>query len=261
MANERVRETPPPIPMAPAAVGAAEHALAIVSVASMTPSAFFKKLTNANKAANAAVARQIQVQAAAAAATAAASGVIGQLVGAAGAVSALANPLGLPNASLSAALGSGALTPFGDDVIGPVENGKCDVEVDGQQTDITTDATYWAGRTWKEYAAGDISGTFKWESEWRAEMPIYPPQLIVNAIYGFIAYMQNPLHLPDPTNNPAWNGVLPLGVLLNCYAFAAMVKKSGCATDKKSGITAWKPDLAVTGPIVYFDALGRIVGP
>ena len=132
---------------------------------------------------------------------------------------------------------------------------KNHLELTGAKTDSTTSASYYNGRIWKEHSPGDISATFKWETNVRANEPFDPPQLIVGAMYIFFGYMV------DPRKISFFNGGTnqTLGSLYNCYVFAALVDKNPMETDRKSGITSWKPETMVTGPIFYYDGAGTLV--
>ncbi len=128
---------------------------------------------------------------------------------------------------------------------------KANIDLDATVTETTTDSSFYGTRTWAEYAPGDIKGTAKWESQWRADMPFFPPALTVGSLYGFIFYLQNPVTLPVPAY---------FGIMRNCAVFSAILKKNPMDTDRKSGITKWNVDLQVSGPVIYRDDTGTITG-
>lgn len=119
---------------------------------------------------------------------------------------------------------------------------KFDIDPDGTSTEVTTDASFWAGRTWAEFGPGDVKAMAKFESTWRADAPFFPPNLLINYLYAWLFYYVNPLLLDVPA---------AFGTMRNCAIFAALMKKNTLSTDRKSGITKWSVELQVSGPILY----------
>ncbi len=128
---------------------------------------------------------------------------------------------------------------------------KFDIDPDGTVTEVTTDSSFWAGRTWAEFAPGDVKFMAKFESSWRADAPFFPPNLLINYLYGWLFYYVNPLLLTPPAE---------FRVMRNCAIFAGILKKNTLSTDRKSGVTKWSVELQGSGPLLYRDDSGTALG-
>lgn len=114
---------------------------------------------------------------------------------------------------------------------------KADLKRMAKKTEITSSVSYYNGVIWEEYSPGPSGGSLNWDSKWRVNQTITPPDVRPGAIYPVAAYVRRP-----GTTGPSDPG--------SAYTMNLFVESNDVTFDPRAGVIEWKCSGTATGPII-----------
>lgn len=116
----------------------------------------------------------------------------------------------------------------------PVE--KMDLKFQSKKTDVTSTASYYNGVIWDEFQQGATGASVSWDTRWRVNQQITPPQIRTGAIYPIAVYVRRP-----QATGPSDPGA--------AYTMNLFIDSSDLSFDLKNGTIDWKVSGSSSGPV------------